>query len=330
LIETARVFGLLLKERNWKPRRTVILNSWDAEEYGLIGSVEFLEKYYTQLFSQAIIYFNLDVSVTGTDIFEASGSPSLTSILSEIAGQTNITTRKGKSKTVASLWDPQELDTTGCGSDDCGFMHHVGVPIMHLGFSSSSNSYEAVYHSNYDSFHWMDEFGDPRFLGHEAVCKIWGRAALQFIDNEIIPFSMTDYATGLQGYITSLSKTTKQVDFTPLFEAAATFSKAATQIQTEISGLGKNPSDLKVRSINDRLTMLEKSFITFDPVLVGRKWFRHVIYTPSRINQYDGPIFASIHDEISAGNFSQATYLVKRISQVIRSAANTLEINPWK
>ena len=36
LFETARVFGQLLTQ-GWRPRRTILLCSWDAEEYGLIG-----------------------------------------------------------------------------------------------------------------------------------------------------------------------------------------------------------------------------------------------------------------------------------------------------
>ncbi|HXQ74500.1 MAG TPA: M28 family peptidase, partial [Pyrinomonadaceae bacterium] len=42
MLEVGRGFGELLKQ-GWKPRRTIILCSWDAEEYGLIGSTEWAE-----------------------------------------------------------------------------------------------------------------------------------------------------------------------------------------------------------------------------------------------------------------------------------------------
>ena len=38
MFEVGRGFGELLKQ-GWKPRRTIIFGSWDAEEYGLIGSL---------------------------------------------------------------------------------------------------------------------------------------------------------------------------------------------------------------------------------------------------------------------------------------------------
>ncbi|MDQ3908595.1 MAG: M28 family peptidase, partial [Acidobacteriota bacterium] len=42
MLELARGLGELLKQ-GWKPRRTIILCSWDAEEQGLIGSTEWAE-----------------------------------------------------------------------------------------------------------------------------------------------------------------------------------------------------------------------------------------------------------------------------------------------
>ena len=42
--ELVRGLGLLLK-KGWKPLRTIILASWDGEEYGLIGSTEWAEDF---------------------------------------------------------------------------------------------------------------------------------------------------------------------------------------------------------------------------------------------------------------------------------------------
>jgi N-acetylated-alpha-linked acidic dipeptidase len=39
-----RGFGKLLS-KGWKPLRTIVLASWDAEEYGLIGSTEWTEDF---------------------------------------------------------------------------------------------------------------------------------------------------------------------------------------------------------------------------------------------------------------------------------------------
>ena len=38
---------------------------------------------------------------------------------------------------------------------------HAGVASIHMEFTSNENPYEAVYHSDYDSYYWMTHFGDP-------------------------------------------------------------------------------------------------------------------------------------------------------------------------
>lgn len=43
LVETARVFKAVMNATGWRPRRTLVFCSWDAEEYGLIGSDEWIE-----------------------------------------------------------------------------------------------------------------------------------------------------------------------------------------------------------------------------------------------------------------------------------------------
>lgn len=44
----------------------MIYFSWDAEEYGLIGSIEFMERNLAALTANAVAYFNLDIAVTGS------------------------------------------------------------------------------------------------------------------------------------------------------------------------------------------------------------------------------------------------------------------------
>lgn len=50
LLDVARGFSVLLGS-GWKPRRTIILCSWDAEEFGMVGSISLLTTYMLVLFS---------------------------------------------------------------------------------------------------------------------------------------------------------------------------------------------------------------------------------------------------------------------------------------
>ncbi|XP_019351949.1 N-acetylated-alpha-linked acidic dipeptidase 2 isoform X2 [Alligator mississippiensis] len=62
--EIVRSFGKLKKE-GWRPRRTVIFASWDAEEFGLLGSTEWAEENAKILQARGVAYINADSSVEG-------------------------------------------------------------------------------------------------------------------------------------------------------------------------------------------------------------------------------------------------------------------------
>ncbi|KAJ6261738.1 hypothetical protein Dda_2537 [Drechslerella dactyloides] len=64
MMELAKTLGAMLKQ-GWKPLRTIILASWDAEEYGMVGSTEWVEDNRAYLMQKAVAYLNLDVGVSG-------------------------------------------------------------------------------------------------------------------------------------------------------------------------------------------------------------------------------------------------------------------------
>jgi N-acetylated-alpha-linked acidic dipeptidase len=83
-----RGFGKLLS-KGWKPLRTIVLASWDAEEYGLIGSTEWTEDFGDWLKVNSVssydtpkenelttdaVYLNVDVAVAGPN-FKCAASP---------------------------------------------------------------------------------------------------------------------------------------------------------------------------------------------------------------------------------------------------------------
>lgn len=42
LLDVARRYAMLMR-LGWSPRRTIILCSWDAEEFGMVGTIYFLQ-----------------------------------------------------------------------------------------------------------------------------------------------------------------------------------------------------------------------------------------------------------------------------------------------
>jgi N-acetylated-alpha-linked acidic dipeptidase len=81
LNEVIRGFGIAL-QAGWKPLRTIVFASWDGEEYGLLGSTEWVEEYIPWLSSSAIAYLNVDVGTRGSK-FIAAAAPLLNKILTD-------------------------------------------------------------------------------------------------------------------------------------------------------------------------------------------------------------------------------------------------------
>ena len=81
MLESVHGIGELLKS-GWKPKRTIVFGSWDAEEEGLIGSTEWGEQHEAEL-ANAVAYFNMDVAVSGPK-FGASSVPTLKQFLRDV------------------------------------------------------------------------------------------------------------------------------------------------------------------------------------------------------------------------------------------------------
>ena len=93
-LEMCRALGAAVKN-GWKPRRTLMYASWDAEEYGLVGSTEWAEQNASMINEKAVLMLNVDSAVSGPE-FEASGVPSLRELVLDAAGAI-IDPRSGKS-----------------------------------------------------------------------------------------------------------------------------------------------------------------------------------------------------------------------------------------
>src|SRR5882724_276756 len=74
MLEAVHGIGGLVKS-GWRPKRSLVFGSWDAEEEGLIGSTEWGEQHAAEL-TNAPAYFNVDVAVSGPK-FGASSVPTL-------------------------------------------------------------------------------------------------------------------------------------------------------------------------------------------------------------------------------------------------------------
>ncbi|XP_058001988.1 probable glutamate carboxypeptidase LAMP1 isoform X2 [Hevea brasiliensis] len=282
LLEVAQRFEKLQK-RGWKPRRTIVLCNWDAEEYGLIGSTEWVEDNREMLASRAVAYLNVDSAVSGAE-FHGSATPQLDELLIQATKQ--VQDPDNSSRTIYESWvsssgSPVIERLGGGGSDYAAFVQHIGVASADLSYGRGY----PVYHSMYDDFVWMKKFGDPMFQRHIAVASVWGLVALQLADEEFLPFNYLSYAYELQKSAKDLEDeiSDQGIRLDPLFKSIDDLTKAATKIYNERKAIEESrgwgsilkKDHLRVRELNDRLMMAERAFTDQDG-LSGRPWNKHL------------------------------------------------------
>ncbi|POS83843.1 hypothetical protein EPUL_004889 [Erysiphe pulchra] len=204
LNEVIRSFGVALS-KGWKPHRTIVFASWDGEEYGLIGSTEWVEDHLPWLSASTIAYLNVDIGTSGSK-FTAKASPLLNQILYEITSFVPSPNQTIPGQTVADLWN-NGIKTMGSGSDFTAFQDLVGIPSFDIGFKEDTSrvgdegNIVYHYHSNYDSFHWMNTYGDPGFYYHTTMAKLWALLTAKLVEMPVIPLNATDYALALNSYL---------------------------------------------------------------------------------------------------------------------------------
>ncbi|KAL7908681.1 Zn-dependent exopeptidase [Trichoderma velutinum] len=198
LNEAVRSIGKAL-EAGWKPLRTIVFASWDGEEYGLIGSTEWVEEYLPWISDANVAYVNVDGGASGPR-FSASAAPLLNQVLRDATNLVPSPNQTVPGQSVGDVWDGK-ISTMGSGSDFTAFQDYAGIPSVDMGFGGNGSGPVYHYHSNYDSFHWMSEFGDPGFVYHRTMAQVLGILISELADKVVIPFGATEYADALDGYL---------------------------------------------------------------------------------------------------------------------------------
>lgn len=350
MLEMARGLGALLAD-GWRPRRSIWLLSWDAEEQGLIGSTEWTEKHAAELEQKAVAYLNLDAAVSG-DRFGASAVPSLKEFLREVAAATPdpagdtvlaranarrreelrrqvVPGRPGFGGADAKPISEREIElgNLGSGSDYTSFLDHFGIPSTDFSFGGDYG----VYHSIFDNHRWMKNFGDPSFRYHAAAARYYGLEALRLAEADLLPFDYEAYGTEIGEYITgiraklALLGQADKLDFSATQRAAARLAAAGKDVREKYRwavARGLAPDDLN--RVNRALVETEQAFLLPEG-LPGRPWFKHAIFAPGTYTGYASVPLAGVHESIDAGDFAEAQRQLEALTAALARASAGLE-----
>ncbi len=221
LLEEARGLGELLKQ-GWKPKRTVIYCSWDAEEPGLLGSTEWVETHGDELRQHAAVYINSDGN--GRGFLNMEGSHSLERFINGVARdvqdpETKMTAWKrdqlnqiSKAHTAEERQEIRQradlrIGALGSGSDWAAFLDHEGIASLDISFGGETGG--GIYHSIYDDFYWYTHFSDTDFVYGRALSQAGGTAVMRMADAELLPYNFTDFADTIHKYMHEIEKLLK-------------------------------------------------------------------------------------------------------------------------
>jgi N-acetylated-alpha-linked acidic dipeptidase len=290
-----------------RPKRTIIFATWDAEEWGLIGSTEFVEDDSLRLSREAVAYFNQDVAAQGPR-FGGGGSPALRPMLRDVARSVPDPNGKGSVYTewrrAAAIPDSAEpaMGDPGGGSDFAGFANHLGIPIAEWGFGGQGG----VYHSQYDDYAWMTKFGDPGFVYHAAAGRVAAAMVLRIANADVLPYDYVEFARTMRRYLPPIDKSITEhhwnVSTTTLRAAIDHLEREATSFATvRDSVLAAAPNRAAVERANQALMRVERT-LTRPEGLRSRPWFRSLVYVADENNGYANMPLPSVNEAIRAND----------------------------
>lgn len=313
LMEIARALGNKYKQ-GWRPRRSIVLCSWGGEEYGLLGSTEWVEDNVHLLYQRAVAYLNVDSPIRGNYSLYVRASPLLHQVLFNASKQVKnpIDIRQSVydnwlDKFPAADGLNPKVPPLGSGSDYSPFCQRAGVPSADIRYVFDMYQFHNIsayptYHSIHDTFYYVKKFVDPQFTTHLAIARIWVSTAFLLAETPVLPINCSDYAValnkGFHDINTKYGKSLKQkgISLKYLEKAVKKFEDGAENMQSLIANVDLN-DPWKLSFINDRLTGLEKNFLNSEG-LPGRPLYWHSIFAPSLYNSYASATFPGLHDAL--------------------------------
>ncbi|EDO42931.1 predicted protein [Nematostella vectensis] len=333
MLEMSRILGHMLRT-GWRPRRSIVLGSWGGEEFGLIGSTEWVEDNLHTLYQRGIAYINVDSPVRGNYTFFAWASPLLNQVLYEATKL--VPDPVNQNVSVYYNWlkrspgdgnQPRmcfsRIYGLGSGSDYAPFYLRAWTPgngfEIHKKFHGVS-SYP-TYHSLHDTFNYAKKFLDPHFYTHMTMARIWLAVVYQLAEKPLLPLRLHDYLGVVNGsalalqkkYGTQLKNRNISLDF--LFRSINNFGNGVKVMNSMIKNTILNDT-LALRMLNDRLMGVEKTFLNFAG-LPKRPLYWHSVFAPSLYNSYASVTFPGLSDALTDASKSGDWDLVRRqISEV--------------
>jgi N-acetylated-alpha-linked acidic dipeptidase len=334
LMELVRAVGEM-RRAGWRPRRSILFASWDAEEFSLTSSTEWGEEHAEWLRRGAVAYLNVDSAASGSRLSLAA-VPALNQVLEEAARAVRdpasrltlaAATRDRRARDgarVSGAADDLIDNRLGGGSDYTVFLNFLGVPVADLSFAGPYG----VYHSQYDNHRWVATIGDPGFRHHVALVQLWGLVALKLAGADVVPLDYEAYARRVDEFASEVRRRWNATPsgavpdlMTDVHAAAADLQRAAARFNDRRDEALRQSTPAGVASLNRQILSVERTLLDADG-LPGRPWYRHLIYAPRF--SYAPEVLPGIAEALEAGEPDRAREQSARLAAALRRAAAAL------
>jgi N-acetylated-alpha-linked acidic dipeptidase len=339
LLSMTESLGKLAKAGQ-KPRRTIKVCHWDAEEPGVIGSAEWSEQFRDELSQKAVAYMNYDAAVSGRK-FGASASPSMKKLIIEAtqsvdypdsnktvyqtwlgnSANGNPTRVTGSSAPAVQAGEPS-IGNLGGGSDHIAPYMHIGIPALSAGMEGPT-----LYHSQYDDLYFYDKFSDPTYKMGPMMEQIVGTMTLRLANADLVPYDVARYPTDLVVHLKAAEKAIQayapSYSITPLLTVVADMKKNADACETARQTYLKAGRTDKLVELNRELRMLERSFIDPKGNAFGA-WYRSLYASSDPNSGYASWMLPALLYEASIKSTANLPDIETRYQKAIQTLSDKL------
>lgn len=325
ILESARAWSAAAKA-GLGPRRSILFATWDAEEWGLVGSTEWTELMADSLRQHAVAYLNQDVTASGWS-FGSSGTASLQPFVREAARAVR---QPGDTASVYAVWRRAQnaagnaepaMGDLGGGSDFAGFYNGLGIASFDFGFGGGGGSY----HSAYDSYAYMEKFADPGYRVHATAAQLNAVLLARLANAEVLPFDFAYFGRYLAAAVERLRTRSPGLDTAPLEAALAGLASAGeafnaareAAVSASVSPAARDAANAALRTVEQALTRPEG--------IPGRPWMRNLTFASDRDNGYANVALPGVAEAVRDADAARAAAEVADLAARVGEATRRVE-----
>ncbi|XP_025104545.1 N-acetylated-alpha-linked acidic dipeptidase 2-like [Pomacea canaliculata] len=313
MMEVARAMGQLVKEKKWRPRRSIMFCSWGGEEFGLLGSNEWSEQYVKSLGARAVAYINIDIACARypTQMTQKSAKADQRYTIPGYILSHGKLVGTFPSKP-PDLW----VGDLGSASDYAPLLQFVGITSLDIRYTYNSSKYKIgsypLYHTEYETFEAVKTLLDKEFKELRSSALLPTHSSSPSMSQSTPGHWSKTEQTLDKEFGSTLSA--KVSNYTDLERIISNFKKDVDNFETAVSKIDRK-DPMAIRMINDQLLLLEKAFL--DPAgLPSRPEKKHLIFAENANDAYAGSSFPGLVDLLFDIDKLQADRLAERWKEI--------------